>query len=143
LQGVSDGEGYASIRGGFRAGIVTYTNGEFLARLLNSLGVEASPIEKQAAIWKRESILRAARLPMFRHGTGRQSRLLEMAAMLDSMKWKQFSEDEINIIMDLYSQGLVAGQIAMKLWREHGIARRPSVISRMITRKRNKRLAQD
>jgi hypothetical protein len=53
------------------------------------------------------------------------------------------SEDEINIIMDLYGQGLVARHIALKLWREHGIARRPGAIRRMMTRRRNKRLAQN
>ncbi len=141
LQGVSDGDGFASIKA-FSAGICTLTNQEFLMRLLNSLGIEAFSVKSGVTVRKKEAIRRAGQLPMFRHAVARQSRLVELAAMFDSVTRKPASEEEINNIMVLHNQGFSSGQITMKLWREHGIARRPGVIRKIIGRTGKKRNAR-
>ncbi len=137
LQGIADGDGCATIKG-FYTEISTTVNPDFLVRLLASLGVHASPSPTGVRIRRKEDIRRAEQLPMFRYAVGRQNRLTQLTAMLDSMKRQQVSEKELKTIMDLHRQGFTPGIITEMLWSKYRITRRPTVLARIIKRNNEK-----
>jgi hypothetical protein len=81
--------------------------------------------------------MRAEKLPLFRHATGRQYRLTETIAMLNSIvsqKRRRFSQEELELIKELNESGHSCGEIAATLWAEYGIFRRSASIYQLIKR---------
>ncbi len=139
LQGIADGDGCATIKG-FYAEISTAVNSDFLARILASLGVHASPSPTGARIYGKEDIRRSEELPLFRHAVGRQERLTQLRIMTESAKWRRISERELKIIVDLHRQGFKSGQITEILWNRFGALRQPGTIRETIKRESRKRV---
>jgi len=139
LQGVSDGDGWANITEP-NAGITSMVNKDFLIRLLTSLGVEASRSTTNVIIRKKDAVRRAARLPMLRHAAGRQERLTRIMVMLDSVKRRRISEEELKTIMALHKQRFSSGQITKELLSKFGIFRRSSTIRNVIKRNSKKKV---
>jgi len=133
IQGVSDGDGFASIRN-YCTGIATIVNQEFFLHLMESLGIQGFFQKNHIRIIRKKSINRAKQLPMFRYAEGRQVNLTETTVMLDSMNRKLASEKEIKIIMKLHDKGHSLGDIVVKLWNKYGISRRPNTIAGIIKR---------
>jgi hypothetical protein len=137
LQGVSDGDGWASITEA-NAGISSMVNRDFLIRLLTSLGVAASRSTTNVLITKKDAVRRVARLPMFRHAAGRQERLTQIMIILDSVRRRRISEEELKTIMALHKQRFSSGQITKKLLSKFGIFRRSGTIRSVIKRNSEK-----
>jgi intein/homing endonuclease len=137
LQGVSDGDGWANITEP-NVGITSMVNKDFLIRLLASLGVEASRSTTNVIIRKKDAIRRVARLPMFRHAAGRQERLARIIVILDSVKRRRISEEELKTIMALHKQHFSSGQITKELLSKFGIFRRSGTIRSAIKRNSKK-----
>jgi hypothetical protein len=137
LQGVSDGDGWACITE-VNAGISSMVNKDFLIRLLTSLGVAASCSTTNVIIRRKDAVRRAARLPMFRHAAGRQKLLTQIVVMLDSVKRRRISEEELKTIMALHKQRFSSGQITKKLLSKFGIFRRSGTIRSVIKRNSKK-----
>jgi hypothetical protein len=135
LQGISDGDGWASVRS-FQAGIATSTNHTFFLKLLKSLGIKSSKQKSGLLIYTVGAIREASQLPLFKHASGRQGRLEELKSMYEAMKWNPVSNAELSTILDLHKKGYNYSEIASTLWAEYEIARRPTTIKGII--KRNK-----
>jgi hypothetical protein len=133
LQGVSDGDGCASIRA-YNISIGTLVNKQFLIRLLDSLEVEAKPCIRDVKITKRRAIRKAEQLTMFRHAVGRQELLTQLIVMFNLTNGKRVPQEELEYIMDLHRKGSSCGDITVMLWDEQRIARSPSTVAGIIRR---------
>ncbi|MFW9886464.1 MAG: hypothetical protein ACFFEX_18920, partial [Candidatus Thorarchaeota archaeon] len=131
LQGIADGDGYASVRG-LAAGIATSTNKGFIQDILGSFGIESSPYSNGVVFNKKESLQNASRLPLFRAASGRQFRLEEITRMIDSMDWTPISAEERTLIWSLHSDGYTASEISSILWETLERARRNPTIRKVI-----------
>jgi hypothetical protein len=131
LQGITDGDGYASVRG-LSAGIATSTNKRFIQNLLASFGIESSSYSNGVVFGKKESLQNASRLPLFRAASGRQFRLEEITCMIDSMDWTPISAEERTLIWSLHSEGYTASEISSILWETLERARRNPTIRKVI-----------
>ncbi len=137
LQGIADGDGFATTKGLYTA-IATYTNQEFVCKLMKSLDIDSYSTEIAVGIGGKDNISRAADLPMFRFAEGRQKRLEQLVPMLDSMDWSRISEDEESFILGLNRQGLKVGDIIEKLWKKYGRVRRRNTIYALIEKNSSK-----
>ncbi len=141
IQGLADGDGYASIPK-FAAGIATTTNEEFFAKLLSSVGIESTAGYDRVLIRKYDEILKARELPLFRFASGRQQILNNICKIIKQKPKSRhrIPEDEKRLVMELYRDGFTPGEIAEKLWYEHGLARTTAMIYTLI-RRENKKIA--
>jgi len=128
LQGLADGDGWASTRG-LDTGISTAVNQEFFERIFHSVGIESKKTPSSVLITRKEEIRNAKQLPLFYHSTGRQGRLDTLVAMSDSVTGKWISGREKEIVLDLHERGLSGGEISEVLWKNYGIARNPSTLN--------------
>jgi hypothetical protein len=133
LQGIADGDGFATTKGLYTA-IATYTNQEFVTKLLKSLDIDSYSTDIAVGIRGIGDIAKAAKLPMFRFAEGRQRRLEELVSMLESMDWTRISEDEESFILELHKQGMKVGGITEKLWEKYGRVHRRNTIYDIIER---------
>ena len=143
IQGLADGDGYASIPK-FAAGIATTTNEEFFAKLLSSVGIESTAGYDRVLIRKYDEILKARELPLFRFASGRQQILNDICKIIKQKPKSRhrIPEEEKKLVMELYRAGFTPGEIAEKLWYEHGLARTTAMIYTLI-RRENKKNAGD
>lgn len=143
IQGLADGDGYASIPR-FDTAITTTTNEEFFVKLLLAVGIESTIDDNRARIKRYSEILKARELPLFRFAGGRQEILDTMCKIikLRPRERQPVPEDEKKIVMKLYRTGLTPGKITEKLWHEHGLARTTGMIDALI-RRENKKIASD
>ncbi|TFF86652.1 hypothetical protein EU519_01090 [Candidatus Thorarchaeota archaeon] len=139
IQGLADGDGYASIPR-FDTAITTTTNIDFFVRLLESVGIESTIDDDRARIKKQNEILKARDLPLFRFASGRQQILEDMCEIIKlKPKGRQHvSEDERKLIMDMHNSGLKIGEIVEKLWREHGLPRTTAMVDTLVRREKKK-----
>jgi len=137
LQGVADGDGYASPRK-LVAGIGTKHNKEYFRSLLNIVGIEPVYAGTGISIGKKKSLQIANELPLFKYADGRLNRLHDIANMLSKIKRTHLTEDEMDFIMKLHRQGLGPGEILATMWAEKGYVRRPRAIQKAIERELSK-----
>lgn len=135
LQGVSDGDGSASLKGQ-NAAITSKANVDFLVGLLRSVGIEPTSSDIRVFINKKDSIQKLNKFPMFRYASERKENLSQIATLLSSMKYG-ISEKTKKLILELDTEGFSSGEITEKLWLEHTIAIRSGTI-RSILRKSRK-----
>ncbi|TFH07669.1 MAG: hypothetical protein E4H14_07960 [Candidatus Thorarchaeota archaeon] len=143
IQGLADGDGYASIPR-FDTAITTTTNEKFFAKLLSSIGIEATTGDNRARIKKHDEILKARELPLFKFARGRQQILDDMCKIIE-LKPKgrrRIPEDERKLVMELYRTGLKPWEIVEKLWHDQGLARTTGMIYSLI-QKENKKNVYD
>jgi len=139
IQGLADGDGYASVPR-FDAAITTTTNEELFVKLLSSVGIESTAGDNRARIKKYDEILKVRELPLFRFASGRQQTLDDMCKIIN-LKPKgrrHVPDDERQLVMELYRDGLKPGEIVERLWREHGLVRTTAMIGTLISRERKK-----
>jgi hypothetical protein len=139
IQGLADGDGYASIPK-FATAITTTTNDEFFANLLASVGIQASAVGDRAIIRKYNEILKAGELPLFRYANGRQKILNDLSEIikLRPKERRIIPEDQKKLVMELHRTGLTPGEIVKKLWYEHRLARTTAMIDMLIRRENKK-----
>jgi intein/homing endonuclease len=133
LQGIADGDGFATTKGLYAA-ISTYTNQEFVTKLLKSLNIDSYSTDIAVGISGVDDIAKAAKLPMFRFAKGRQRRLEGLIPMLESMDWSRTSEDEESFILELHRQGMKVGEITEKIWEKYDRVHRRNTIYDIIER---------
>ncbi len=133
LRGVADGDGFATVRA-FHAGISSKANKRFLMRLLDSLGIESRSYRTGVRIDKTAALRRSAETGLFYTAGGKSLRLKQIVSMLDAMNRKRIKDEEKEIIVKLYNEGLTDGEIICTLWSEYGIARRPTTIDAFLRR---------
>lgn len=138
LQGIADGDGYATTKG-LCAAISTYTNQEFVTKLLKSLDIRSISTGTAVGIRSIDGIAKAAKLPMFKFAEGRQRHLEKLIPMLGSMDRSRISEEEEFFILELNKQGLSVGTIIEELWRKYGRVRRRNTIYSIIERSSTRR----
>lgn len=102
--------------------------------LLSSLGIASNMGSNGVLINRNESIVKAARLPLFRNANDRLVRLRAISQMIRSMKWTPVSKEELKFMLELHRQRYTFGQITVLLWAEHGIARRPTTVRDIVRR---------
>jgi hypothetical protein len=71
LQRLADGDGSASVKTQ-KVAIACGCNIEFVQSLLKTFNIHCTKWGHEVAVARRESILRVAALPLFRHAQGRQ-----------------------------------------------------------------------
>lgn len=138
LQGIADGDGYATTKG-LCAAISTYTNQEFVTKLLKSLDVRSYSTGTAVGIRSIDGIAKAAKLPMFKFAEGRQRHLEKLISMLGAMERSRVSEEEEFFILELNKQGLSVGTIIEELWAKYGRVRRRNTIYSIIERNSTRR----
>ena len=131
LQGVADGDGYASVRS-LNAGFGTKHNKKFFQRLLSVFGIDSLDGGTGIVIVKNKSLKIAAELPLFKYADGRLFRLRELNKMRKSMKHTKISSEERERILEYHRQGFNPTQIGPLLYTEFGKARRDSTIRKAI-----------
>ncbi|MHA1137790.1 MAG: hypothetical protein ACTSSE_15020 [Candidatus Thorarchaeota archaeon] len=136
LQGVADGDGYASPRK-LVAGIGTKHNKEYFRFLLNTVGIQPVDSGTGISIGRKKSLKIANELPLFKYADGRLNRLHDIANMLSKIKRTHLTADEMDTIIKLHKQGLGPGEILTTMWAEKGYVRRPRTIQKAIERQRN------
>lgn len=136
LQGVADGDGYASVRG-LNAGIGTKHNKEFFQLLLSVFGIDSLDGGTGIVITRKKSLQEAASLPLFKYADGRLFRLQELKMMFASMKHTKISKEERARILEYHSQGVNSSQIGPLLYSEFGKARRSNTIQKVINDERH------
>ncbi|MFW9817954.1 MAG: LAGLIDADG family homing endonuclease, partial [Candidatus Thorarchaeota archaeon] len=137
LQGLADGDGYASIRS-FNAGIATLTNHTFLNKLLNTFNIFPTIEKTKVRINRYNDIVKASELTLFKHATERQKQLEELAKLIDSLdsNYGRVPKDEIEIIMEMHNQGMSCGEITESLWINHGLARSRRSVEGIVKRRK-------
>jgi len=131
LQGISDGDGHASVRS-LNAGIATKYNKKTYSKLLSIFGIKSVDGGGGIVISTKESLRKAAELPLFRYADGRQFRLNEAIAMIAAMKHSKVSNEERMKILEYHKEGFNASQMVPLLWAELGKARRSNTIQKVI-----------
>ncbi len=139
IQGLADGDGYASVPR-FDTAITTTTNEEFFARLLSSVGIQATTSDNRARVKQQDEILKARELPLFRFASGRQESLDNLCKIIKLKPKRRYRvpEDEKKLVMELYRTGLKPGKIIEKLWHDYGLARTTAMIYTLIRRETKK-----
>lgn len=122
LQGLADGDGCASIKA-FCLSIASITNQQLFRRLLKRIGLHSTIDGRSVVIRKQNEIVKASKIPLFRHTTGRLKRLRDLAKMIRLRQKGRPDDSELEIIKSLYRQGYTAGRIVEYLWYNHEIAR--------------------
>lgn len=137
LQGLADGDGYASIRS-FNAGIATLTNHTFLNKLLNTLNIFPTVEKSKVRIGRYDDILKASKLPLFKHAKGRQKQLEELSKLIGLLdkSYGKVPKEEIEIIMEMHNKGMSCGEITESLWVNHGIAKSRRSVEGIIKRRK-------
>ncbi len=133
IQGIVDGDGFASIPAS-RAGIGSKMNTIFLIWLLKSVDIESRAYQTGIEISKTEAIRNASELPLFKNATEKQAKLDELVKMLNSMERKPISGAEAKEIRQLSEEGFSDGEVTEYLWKQFGIARRPTTIRSYLKR---------
>lgn len=133
LQGLADGDGWASIRKQY-TGIATKVNFELIHALFSSVGIDSKIYKNRVQVHKKEAIGKSECLPLFRYATERQDNLSTTVDMLSSMEISQMSQFEKEKALEFYKNGMSTGEIVENLWKEYGIARRPQAITELIKR---------
>lgn len=105
LQGVADGDGYASPRK-LAVRIGNKHNKVFLKSLLNVVGIEPVDGDTGIVVTKKESLQIANVLPRFKYADCRLNRLRDIADMLSKIKRTHLTPDEMDFIMELHKQEL-------------------------------------
>ena len=131
LQGVTDGDGYATVRS-MTAGISSKHNIEFFRKLLNIFGIYSMDGGTATIISRKKSLQIAAHLPLFKYADGRLFRLREIVEMITSMKYSKVSEEERKRILEYYKQCVKINQIGSLLWVDFGKVRRSSVVKKVV-----------
>jgi fatty acid-binding protein DegV len=114
------------------AGIATKYNKKSYKALLNIFGIQTVDGGGGIIIAKKESLKKAAELPLFRYADSRLFRLKEAISMIAAMKHSKVSTEERKKILEHYREGLKANQIVPLLWAELGTARRSGTIQKVI-----------
>ncbi len=131
LQGVADGDGYASVRS-LKAGIGTKHNKKLFKRILSILEMDSRHAGTGIEILRKASLRNAADMPFFRYADGRLFRLREILRMIDTMKHISVSDEERMRILEYSKQGMNSNQIGPLLYSEFGQARRAQTIQKVI-----------
>ncbi|MFX1473874.1 MAG: LAGLIDADG family homing endonuclease [Promethearchaeota archaeon] len=139
LQGLSDGDGWASVSAQ-RIGISSTVNGDFIQELLQTFAIESrfTIHGRNVEIKKVASIIRSTELPFFLHATGRQANAEKIAKMLrirKTQKRRPISSTTIEHIMSLHKEGNTPGRIAEILYDQYGLSYRNESIRVIIRRK--------
>ncbi|MFW9803740.1 MAG: hypothetical protein ACFFFC_13855 [Candidatus Thorarchaeota archaeon] len=135
LQGLSDGDGFASMKH-LVTGISTKVNQRSFMRILKSLGIHSVWRKKHVRIHRIDAIRRAEKLPLFRHAIARQERLAEITSFLKAQTRRSPVKKELGIIMSLAEKGHSLGEITEILWKKYGYARRPTSVSDILKKYR-------
>ena len=133
LQGVTDGDGYATVRS-ITAGIGSKHNKNFLKKILDIFSIHSvySDDGTGIIITRKKSLRIAAHLPFLRYADGRQFRLREINEMIASQKRTKVGEKEKKRILHYYKQGIKMNQIGSLLWVDFGMYRRFSTVKKVI-----------
>jgi hypothetical protein len=131
LQGIADRDGFSFPRS-LRVGISTKHNKQSIRRLLLSFGIESTFYNNGIVITKKESLKKAAELPLFRYADSRLFRLKEAISMIAAMTHSKVSSEERKKILEHHREGLKANQIVPLLWAELGTSRRSGTIQKVI-----------
>jgi len=126
LQGINDGDGYASVKSQ-RLGIATSVNREFLQKLLKPLQIDSTyyKTRRSVTICRNASIIKASSLPFFLHAVGRQENAEKLAEMIQVRKMqrrKSLPEPVIERMMQLKNRGSSRGTIIEKIFDEFHIS---------------------
>ncbi|MFX1342372.1 MAG: hypothetical protein ACFFAL_06695 [Promethearchaeota archaeon] len=124
LQGITDGDGCATIKGQ-RIDISSYINSQFFRELLKTFEIEASSTDKKTIIRKQESIIRAVELPFFLFAEIRQKNANKLALMIQArrkQKRRSVPYQVANQMKILRDQGESFGKIAEIIFDHHGLS---------------------
>lgn len=122
LQGIADGDGFVS--NNWYIGISSKSHRKAISQLLRSLDIHSNEVDGELRICKYEDIKIAGRI-MFRHAASRQKKLENLITRIEQSRNTPYTEQEIQLLLKLRSEGLSFAKISEVLWEEYGISRRP------------------
>jgi hypothetical protein len=138
LQGLNDGDGWASIKTQC-VGNACAPNIPFVKALLSTFGINATDDGRRVRICSQDGIIRASELPFFRHATGRQENATKLAQMMH-IRQRQYpgitSHKMTETIERFRSQGLSYGEIATHIFDRFGVSLDHQAVMRRIRRER-------
>jgi hypothetical protein len=137
LQGLADGDGYASIKTN-HVGIASKPNRRFIGQLLSTFGIHSNMKATKVVINRQEDIFKTNDIPFFRHATSRKKKHDELSKMVEQFKRdrasKKVPDHEMALIRKMHEQGLTPGEITEKLWLNHGLPRSISSVFKIVKR---------
>ncbi|MGY5854453.1 MAG: hypothetical protein RTU92_12870 [Candidatus Thorarchaeota archaeon] len=133
IQGLADGDGWASVRA-FNTAISTVPNYDFYQALFSTFDISSYVTSGNVVVGKHSDICKAHEIPLFRYAAGRKTRLSTISRIISSLKPGRISENDLKIIFALTKIGHTPGEITEILWYEHDIARSPYSIYSILER---------
>ena len=124
LQGLADGDGSASVKTQ-KLTIACGCNNQFVQSLLKASDIYCTECGHQIVVARRESILRAVTLPLFKHAQGRQRNAQKIAMMLrgrEKQKRSSVPKEVAAQMLDLREHGKSYGEIAEMVFDRHGLS---------------------
>jgi hypothetical protein len=134
LQGLNDGDGCASVLDQ-RISNTCGPNISMVQELLATFDISSTHDEFRVRISTLEGLIRAAKLPFFRHATDRQANAEKLAKMAQVRLTQQpgiSSPEMLDRMIELKDRGFSNGKIAEIVFDEMGISFNPSTVRRRL-----------
>jgi hypothetical protein len=136
LQGLNDGDGWASVKDQC-LGNACQPNIPFIKQLLKTFQILTTDDGMRVRIRQQESIILAARLPFFLHAIERQQNAEKLAEMMRVRRDENpefIPEEVICETQKLHRQGKPLGEIAQELFDKYNVSYDPRRISYVLRR---------
>jgi hypothetical protein len=140
LQGLSDGDGWASVRDQC-IGIYSGPNVNLVKNLLRLHDIEASDDGQRVKIRTQKGVIRAAKFPLFRYATSRQITATKVAEMMQTRQKQDIAIIDPEIVKEmkqLRAKGYSYGKIAEHIFDNYGISYDHSAVIRRLRKKKNR-----
>jgi transposase-like protein len=138
LQGLNDGDGYATIKGQ-SIGNACGPNVSFVKALLKTFNIQCTDDGQRVRIHSQEGIVRAAELPFFRYATGRQRNADKLADMMHARQQQRSTNMDsleiLEVMVQLRKEGLSYGEVAERLFDQFGVSLDHSTVALRINRR--------
>ncbi|MFX1581281.1 MAG: hypothetical protein ACFFCJ_03575, partial [Promethearchaeota archaeon] len=139
LQGMSDGDGWASVRDQC-IGIYSGPNVNLVKDLLKFHDIESADDGQRVRIRTQEGVIKAAKFPLFRFATSRQKTAEKVAQMMETRQKQEIAITLPEIVKEmkqLRAKGYSYGKIAEHIFDKYGISYDHSAVIRLLKKNKN------
>ena len=133
---LNDGDGCAAIKS-WEITNACRPNQEFVQKLLKTFNIKSRISGPKVVIEVKESLMRAAKLCIFRHSKGRVEKSFKLLGMLQTSKYLHKHPDYkevINRVFELNDQDYKAGQISVRIFDEFHVGIAPRRVYTILER---------
>ena len=140
LQGMSDGDGWASVRDQC-IGIYSGPNVNLVKDILKLHDIESKDDGQRVKIRTQEGVIRAAKFPLFRFATSRLNTAKKVAEMMETRQKQEITITNPEIVKEmkqLRAKGYSYGKIAEHIYDKYGISYDHSAVIRRLKKSKNR-----